>query len=332
MTEQTPSIPPVANLELKATLLLVLMVLLVAGSVLYVLYARGVFEPTQRLVLIAENSEGVVVGMDLTFAGFPVGRVRQIELGDEGKARILIDVPRKDARWLRESSVYTLVRGLLGNTNLRAYTGIPTDPPLRDGAEKPVLIGDASAEIPSLANAARELLHNLTALSAADAPLAVGLENLKEVSEKLKGPQGALGVVMGNEADARKVVMTIERSHALIARVEATFARLDGVIGRVDQLIARADTQVLGEDGVVRDVRATIIQMHAALGDARSTLNSVGALLQELQTVAANVRVATTDLGALRADVEANLRKLENLLDEIHRKWPFARDTELRLP
>jgi phospholipid/cholesterol/gamma-HCH transport system substrate-binding protein len=34
----------------------------------------------------------------------------------------------------------------------------------------------------------------------------------------------------------------------------------------------------------------------------------------------------------LRADVESNLRKVESLVNEIQRKWPFARDTEIRLP
>ena len=104
----------VPHLALKATALLVLMIVLVCGAALYVMYARGVFEPTQRLVLIAENSEGVVAGMDLTFSGFPIGRVRRLELGADGNARIVIDVPRDDAHWLRTTSVFTLVRNLVG--------------------------------------------------------------------------------------------------------------------------------------------------------------------------------------------------------------------------
>lgn len=40
--------PPVPYLELKARLLLLFTALLIAGSALYLLYARGVFEPTQR--------------------------------------------------------------------------------------------------------------------------------------------------------------------------------------------------------------------------------------------------------------------------------------------
>ena len=84
MTEQTTQEAahetPVRNAEFKAAVLLVLMVLLVAGAAVYLMYARGAFESTQRLVLEADDSEGVVVGMDVTFAGFPIGRVRRIEL------------------------------------------------------------------------------------------------------------------------------------------------------------------------------------------------------------------------------------------------------------
>ena len=61
-----PPPAPIAHLELKAALLLGLLALLLAGAVAFLLYARGAFEPTQQLVLMADDSEGVVVGMDLT--------------------------------------------------------------------------------------------------------------------------------------------------------------------------------------------------------------------------------------------------------------------------
>ena len=112
------------NVELKALLLLALMAALICGFVLYVMYARGVFESTQRLVLISDDSQGVLVGMDLTFSGFPIGRVQRIELGEDGKARIIIDVPRKDANWLRTTSVFTLEHGLVGDTRIRAFSGV----------------------------------------------------------------------------------------------------------------------------------------------------------------------------------------------------------------
>jgi len=289
----------------------------VAGTALYLMYARGTFEVTQRLVLVADDSEGVRVGMDLTFSGFPVGRVRSIELAADGSARIVIDVPRKDANWLRASSVFTLVRSLVGGASLKAYSGVPTDPPLPDGAERRVLVGDATAELPHLVSDARALIQNLTRLSAPDSALAGSLANVQSLTERLQGPRGAAGVLLGNEADARKLSTALERVNTLLARLNS--------------MAGKADAQVLGPDGVLHESRATIVQLNAMLGDARGTLKNVDALLAEAQAVATNARVATTDLGALRSEVESTVRKVEQLVDELNRKWPFARDAELKL-
>ncbi|MDP1687758.1 MlaD family protein, partial [Hydrogenophaga sp.] len=206
--------PEVKNLEFKAALLLVAMLVLVVGSALYVMFARGMFEDTQRLVLISDDSEGVVVGMDMTFAGFPIGRVGRIELGADGTARILIDVPSKDAKWLRTSSIFTMERSLVGSTRIRAYSGVLEDPPLPDGAERNVLRGDTAAEIPKLAASMREVLENLAALTAADGAVAGTLGGVQVTAERLKGPHGGLGVLMGNDDDAKKLLLTIERTNA----------------------------------------------------------------------------------------------------------------------
>ncbi|HWI84395.1 MlaD family protein [Ramlibacter sp.] len=309
---------PVRHLEFKAALLLIFTAFLVAGSVLYLLYARGFFEPTQKLVLLADDAEGVFVGMDMTFSGFPIGRVHRVELAPNGNVRIVIDVAQKDAHWLRTSSVFTLVRGLVGGTAIRAFSGILTDPPLPDGAQRPVLRGDATAELPRVLATAREVLENINAMTGEDGSLRGSLANVRELTDKLKGPRGALGVLFGNEADARKLLATLDRTNALLARL--------------DQVAAKADTQVFGPQGVMEDTRATVRELNRLLGDARTSLGKVDAVLVEAQGIGANVRGATADLGSLRGEVEANLRKVEGLINELNRKWPFARDTEVKLP
>ena len=316
--EPSSASPPAANLEFKAALLLALLVLLIAGAVVYLLYARGAFEESQQLVLMVDDSEGVTVGMNLTFSGFPIGRVRRIELTEVGVARIIIDVPRDDARWLRESSVFTLTRGLLGNTNLRAFSGILSDPPLPDGAERKVLVGDATAEIPRLVADMRELVSNLRALTAQESSLAASLGNVRDLTEKLKGPRGALGMLLGNEADAKKLVTALDRTNALLARV--------------DGLAAKADAQAFGPDGLVPEARAAIVQLNAALTDARTSLKKVDGILADAQVAAGNARDATADLAALRAEVDTSLRKVSRMIDEVNRRWPFARDPKLKLP
>ena len=308
----------VANLELKARLLLLFMLLLVCGSALYVMYARGAFESTQSLVLMADDSEGVVVGMDITFAGFPIGRVRRIELAEDGKARILVDVAQKDAHWLRTSSVFTLVKGIVGGPNIRAYTGLLNDPLLPDGAVRSVLQGDASAEIPRVISAAKELIDNLNNLTGSSGSVGTSLANLRVLTGRLNGPGGALTVLLGSEAEAKKFSVTLERTNALLAK-------LDGIA-------AKTDNQVFGDKGVLPETRATVVQLNAMLGEARVSLKKVDAILVDAQAVTSNAKDATSDLGALRGDVEASLRKVEGLVSEINRKWPFARDAEMKLP
>jgi phospholipid/cholesterol/gamma-HCH transport system substrate-binding protein len=302
---------PVKNLETKAMVLLVFTLLLVAGSVLYLLHARGAFEPTQTLVLVSDDAEGVAVGMDMTFSGFPIGRVRRVELAEAGNVHIVIDVPQKDAHWLRTTSVFTLVRGLVGGTNIRAFTGLPTDPPLPDAAERPVLRGDATAELPAVLSTAKQVLENVNAMTAEDAALRSAIANLRDVTEKLKGPKGALGVAFGNDADAQKLVAALDRTNTLLAK---------------------ADTQVFGPEGVMKEARATVVQLNGLLGETRASLKKVDAVLVEAQGIGSDVRGATSDLGALRADVDANLRKIEGMINELNRKWPFARDTEVKVP
>ncbi len=325
MTDAPPPVPETTapqgsrHLEFKATLLLLALVLLVGGAVLYLSWARGAFERTQELVLIADDSEGVSVGMDMTFSGFPIGRVRRIELAPDGNARIVVDVPVKDAHWLRESSVFAIQRGVVGNTNIRAYTGILTDPPLPDGATRTVLRGDSAAEIPRLLAEARQLLSNLNAISAEGSSVNQSLASLKDFTAKLNAPGGAMGALLGGDTQAAKLIATLDRTNALLAR-------LDG-------LAVKADTQVFGNDGVMRDAKQTVQKLNSVLGDARTSLTKVDAVLEEAKAVGANARIATTDLGVLRADVETSLRNIDALIQELNRKWPFAKkDAEIKLP
>lgn len=312
----TPPTP--SHVELKASLLLALLVALVIGAALYLSYARGAFERTQRLILVSPDAEGVSVGMNMTFAGFPIGRVRKIELASDGNARIIIDVPVKDAHWLRTTSIFTLVHGVVGSTNIRAYSGVLTDPPLPDGAERPVLSGDASAEIPRLMSEAKQLLQNLNAMTAEGSSINESLANIKTFSDKLNGKSGAVGALLGGDKEAARLQTTLERANALLARV-------DGVA-------AKMDLQVFGSDGLMRDARGSAQQLNALLAEARGSLKRIDAVLEEAKAVGANAKTATADLGTLRAEVEATLRHVDHLINEINRKWPFAKDVEVKLP
>ena len=309
---------PVAHLRAKAAALLALTLLLIVGAAGYLLYARGVFEPTQQLVLTADDSEGVTVGMDMTFSGFAIGRVSKIELAKDGSVRILVNVPEKDAHWLRQSSVFTLVKGIVGGTTIKAYSGMLDDAPLPPDSVRPVLSGDATAELPQIINSAKEVLANVAAMTSTDSALGGSLAEVRKLAERMQGQGGALGVVLGSDEEAKKVTQLLERTSSVVARM--------------DRMVARADSQVFDANGVMPQVKATVEQLNGLLADTRKSMAKVDSVLADLQVVGSNTKEASTDLGALRAEVESNLLRLESVLNDLQRKWPFAHKPDLKLP
>lgn len=322
---ETATAVPIRHLEFKVALLLALTLVLSSAFVVYVLYARGVFESTQRVVLVTDDTSGVAVGMEMTFAGFAIGRVRRIELGEDAKVRINVDVPARDARWLRQSSVFIIERSLVGAVKIRAVTGQLDDAPLPDGAVRTVLRGDATEELPRLVLSMKELLENLQKMTAADSSLGASLSSVKIVTERMAGRSGVLGAVLGGEENARKVITALDRANKLLAS-------LDGISLKLDQTLAKADARVFGPGGMMDESQKSVQQLNAILGDVRESLKKADAVLAEAQKIGASARAATDDLASLRAEVDASLRKVGGLIDEINRKWPFKRETELKLP
>ena len=326
MSEPTARSVPVGNLELKATMLLAFTLALIVAAAIFLMRSRGYFEPKQQLFLLADNAEGVVAGMDLTFSGFPIGTVKRVSLGEKGNVHIEIDVLEKDAKWLRTSSVFTLIKPIIGATQLRAYSGILTDPPLPDGAERPVLRGDFNEEVGRVIGATKDVLDNLNQLTAANSELNRSFANLQTFTQKLQSQRGgALTAIFGNEEDARKLVAAVERANAAMAQIQK-------LASNGDKLVTNADQKLFAPNGLADDAHASLRQMQALLTDARGSLQRVDAVLKEAQGIAGNVNKATEDLGGLRNDVEANLRKIEDLINDLNRKWPFAKERKIELP
>jgi phospholipid/cholesterol/gamma-HCH transport system substrate-binding protein len=326
--ESAASLPYVPKaLGVKVGILLAVAGMLAIALVGYVLYARGVFDDFQRLTLIADNVDGVSPGMDLTFSGFPIGRVRRLSLSDDGKARIHIRVPVSDARWLRTTTIFTLEVPLVGGARLRAHTGPAhlQDPPLPDRAVRTVLRGDVNTEIPQMVARLREVLENVDLMTESGSSLQESLKNVRTVTERMAGKQGVLGAALGGEDNAKKLLLTLDRANALLASLNGVSLKLDSVLSNTDQ-------RLYGAGGIADETQKAITRANAILADVSESLKKVDAILADAQAVASNAKVATTDLGALRAEVEASLRKVGALIDEINRKWPFERDTKVKLP
>jgi phospholipid/cholesterol/gamma-HCH transport system substrate-binding protein len=329
MSEQAPDTHAhpavIRHLGVKVALLAMLTAILLVGFVFYLLYARGVFEATQKLTIVTTNAEGVTVGMPLNLSGLPVGRVRDVGLGPDGRARIEVDVPKRSAHWLRERSIFLVEHSLVGGTKLRMFSTDLGSPALRDGAEVQALPGDTTAEIPQIVANLKNVLGNMERITAAESPLNASIASVQAFTGRLAGKHGMLEGALGNPESAAKVIAAIDRANALLASLQGLTVRVDTVVGKADQ-------RVLGPGGVLDQAQKAGVQLNTILLDARESLKRADAVLADAQVASGNVKAATADLATLRAEVDASLRKIGSLIDEVNRKWPFERNTEIRLP
>jgi len=111
----------------------------------------------------------------------------------------------------------------------------------------------------------RDLLQNLQTMTASDSALSSSFGNVQALTDKLKGPGGGLGVLLGSDAEAKKLLATLERTNTLLAR-------LDG-------LAVKADAQVFGKDGVMPHANASVQQLNALLAEARTSLKKADTIL-----------------------------------------------------
>lgn len=331
---ERPSVqqPRVKHLGIKVGVVLTLIPVLAIGLLLYSLYARGVFDRTQALTLLAADAEGVVVGMPIMFSGFPIGQVSGMALDELGRVRIEARIKEKDARWLRTSSVFSLEKQLLGGAKIRAFSARMQDPELPKGSERPLMNKDAAQDIPQVIARANSILQSIDEIVRPDSSFNLTLGHLKAVTERMAGEYGVLGGVTGSPEQAKKVLDTVDGVTALLASLKGVTARADGVL-------AKTDDRMFGQGGVMEEAKKSVVQLNAILSEARDSLKKADAVLAtaqasttEIKSAATNVKDATNDLGALRVEVDDSIRKVNGLIDEINRKWPFARKTEIRLP
>ena len=324
--------PRIKHLAVKVGAVLTLIPVIAVGLLLYALYARGMFDSTQALTLNAPDAEGVVIGMPVMFSGFPIGQVSGMALDELGRVRIEVSVKKKDARWLRISSVFSLEKQFLGGAKLRAFSPRMQDPELPADSQRALINKDAAQDIPQVIARANSILQNVDEIIRPDSSFNQTLANLKSVTERMAGEYGLLGGVTGSPDQAKKILDTVDSVNALLASLKGVTARADGVL-------AKTDDRMFGQGGVMDEAKRSIAQLNTILLEARDSLKKADEVLANAQATttqikhaASNVKDATTDLGALRTEVDVSIRKVNGLIDEINRKWPFARKTQIKLP
>lgn len=313
------------TLHFKVGLFAATTLLFGAIFVLYILYARGFFEDTYRLQLAASTADGVAPGVPLVFSGIEIGRVSTLGLNDNGGIVIHAELLARNAKWLKENSTFTLDKPIVGGAKIRIDSPDLKAPALPENSTMLLLTSDVTKEIPVLVERVKAILANVEHLTRKDGEVNGTLANLKTVTGRMTGEYGMLESVLGSPEKARAVTDSLDKTRALITKLDSLALKMDGMAGKADQWL-------FAPDGVALQTRDALAQVKLMLADAQSSLKKADALMTNAVAISADVKEGTQDFAKLRAEIDDAVRKANALVNEINKKWPFARDPEVKLP
>jgi phospholipid/cholesterol/gamma-HCH transport system substrate-binding protein len=286
--------------------------------VVYLLYARGFFEGTYTLQLAAASADGVAPGVPISFSGIEIGQVTSLGLNDGGGIVINAQFPARQAKWLKTDSTFTLDKPIVGGAKIRVESPHLDGAPLPNHSTMLLQTSDVTREIPALVERVKAILVNVEYLTRKDGEINATLANVKTVTGRMTGDYGVLEGVLGSADKARAVTDTLDKTRALMTRLDA--------------MTAKTDQWLFARDGIADQSRGAVLQVRAMLVDAQASLKKADAVMQNAVAISANVKDGTQDLARLRSEIDDAVRKANGLVNEINRKWPFARDVGVKLP
>ncbi|HJX57862.1 MAG TPA: MlaD family protein, partial [Thiobacillus sp.] len=231
--------------------------LLLAGAFLvYLLHARGFFEDTFHLQLAAASADNVTPGVPVVFSGIEIGRVTTLGLNDNGGIIIHTEFLERNAKWLRENSTFTLDKPIVGGAKIRVDSPDLNAPALPDNSTMLLLTSDISKEIPALVERVKAILDNIEHLTRKDGEINATLANVKTVTGRMTGEYGMLESLLGSPEKARAVTDSLDKTRALIGK-------LDGLALKMDGMAAKTDQWLFAQDGMAEQTKASLAQVRS---------------------------------------------------------------------
>lgn len=245
-----------------------LFVLLAIAMFVWMAFRLGGFtsmsKNTYNISAIFSSASGLKSGVSVEVAGIQVGKVSKIDLYDNNQAMVVMAV--QDAiRLPSDTSAAIRASGILGDKYIELIPGQNTDEKLSDNAHimtvkasadvsdvmqqlgeiakdikkitGPLAEGDTGSDIRDMVSNLKDVSERLerlvatneTGLSETLSSLKVTMNNLQDITNKINGGQGSLGMLVNSD----ETVNELNASLASIRQITGKIESGEGTIGRL---------------------------------------------------------------------------------------------------
>jgi len=274
-----------------------------AASAVATLGAGG-SEPTYRVDAIFDSTANLIPGQDVKIAGARVGRVSEIHLTDDRKARVEMDVEKGFAPFRANAECTIRPQSLIGEKFIQCDPGTPDRPPLADGEDGaptvPLANTHSPVDLDLVFAALREPYSQRLAIILNE--LGTGVAGRAEdINAAIRRANPAL-------QEVNDVLRILDRDRAALGRVVDQSDRIIGELARrretVTSFIEHSDRVARVVAGRRGELGQVIERLPPLLDELEPTADRLAALASDATPTLHDLRRAEPGAEALLADFD----------------------------
>lgn len=267
---------------------------------------------TRKVDVIFDSVAGLEEKSRVRVAGVPVGKVSDIKLQPDGRARVTLEVSR-DVQLRQGATARVANLGLLGEKYVELDPGNPAAPPLPEG-QQITLAGAQTASIDDVTSQVSDIAGDVKAITA----------SLRNVLGGVEGQRRVEDIVENVRQITDRVRMIIEINEGNINATAANFRKItDDLRVEIPRIASSIDRFANSLSGTVtenrEDVRAVVTNLRTLSADLRVTADN-------LNDITGQVRSGEGTVGKLFYSDEAHT-KLTDALGAVEGGVNELRDT-----
>lgn len=279
------------GLEVKIGLLVLSVLVGIAFIVFSLGVERGMFTKKYTLYFITESGEGFHEGMPVKLSGFKIGRVKNIELTNDARVTIYMEINDKYHGWLRGGTVAKVIKeGFIGEAVVEVTVGKPGTREYADGEMVPFEKAGGMAEI---VNEIKPVLNEI-----------------KEIIHYINDPAGDIKKTISNVQNVTAGLNTTrEKVDNILDQTGATVKKVQGLVDTVTQ-----------STGPAMESTARIIK------NMEQISLKMPPIMERIDRIAGNAEAATQKLPAITDKLEKTLENVRGMSDAFTNETPRLRE------
>ncbi|MEN6319242.1 MAG: MlaD family protein [Syntrophaceae bacterium] len=298
--------------EYKVGLFVIITSLLIVASIVYLAHSKGFFTREYIYTLSSKTGEDLTEGMPVLLSGYKIGRIESLELNDQGILLVRIIIPEQHVKWLRTNSIFSLYKPLIGSSKLIVTTENLNSPPLdQKSIPEIVLVNDINETIKKVQPTLVKIDKVVT--------------NIERITANLANPNGNVNKILSN---TENLTGNLAKKNSLIEMAVGTpdsAKSVDESLKKIRDILVKTDDQLYGNDGALPLVRNILKDIIIKLGKLNAALDNV-------IKISADASDSTKDLKVLRAEIDATVISVGNLVKDIDKLLPSKKEPEIKLP